>query len=632
MQAEEGAIPPWVAGVLAALLAVAAGFGLAHLSNTLYDSLSYHLFFAARWLQGHAISIVPTPFSDEAQAYAPANGELFFAWLMVPFHGDLLARIGQFPFALLAAATLYATGRRLGAAPGHAIYAPAFFLLSRPILEQTLGANVDLICAALFLTSLYLGIVAVERGGRGDWALWGISVGLYAGTKYLALVYLPVLALGVLVKGFRREMVWAVPGVAMFAMPWYLRNWIIAGSPIYPASFAIGGVRLARGAFDRAAMLNSVFHTSDPRLLFAMAAHGLGPTLFLVWLPIAIIGGLGLLRAGRWLHALLFVTPYLMVPLYWFGLPVNVDSRFLMPAVAPAMIPFAFAFRKGRGWNAGVHSFYATSIVWIIVGAQRELHASVPWFMQGWLSLSGLIKPDFVGWFALCAAVMTGIWFVAARYPGWTLPAMALAILVGATVLAIGGERWCIPSRCEYVDATSPHIRIDLVYGWRWIAEHAHDATVAYTGINLPYPLTGDQLTNRVVYVNIDGNPDWRFHDYDHAVRAGRFRPEPPLLATASGELLPAIFSANGTVEAARPRYERMVGIRDHWIDNLRLENVNFVFIAALTAYEVDNIWHNDRGFPIEDAWASADPQEFHLAYANSLVRIFEVHLAEEAQ
>src|SRR5471032_2596954 len=103
---------------------------------------------------------------------------------MLPFHGDLLARIGQLPFALLGALTLYAFARRLGAPAQGAIYPAAFFLFSRPILEQAIGANVDLICATLFLTSLFLGVIATDRNERRDWVIWGVSVGLYAGSKY----------------------------------------------------------------------------------------------------------------------------------------------------------------------------------------------------------------------------------------------------------------------------------------------------------------------------------------------------------------------------------------------------------------------------------------------------------------
>src|SRR5579864_7239984 len=154
-------LPASMVGVGAALVAFTLAFAVAHAPMTLYDAVSYHLFFAARWVQEHTLSIVPTPFSDAAQAYAPANGELFFVWLLLPFHGDLMARLGQFPFGVAAVVTLYAMARRFGATALQAVYPCAFFALSRPILEQAIGADVDLVCATMFLASMYFGFVAL---------------------------------------------------------------------------------------------------------------------------------------------------------------------------------------------------------------------------------------------------------------------------------------------------------------------------------------------------------------------------------------------------------------------------------------------------------------------------------------
>src|SRR6185369_12012711 len=148
-------LPVHIAVILLPVLAFIVAVGLVQSPLTLYDSVSYHLVFSARWLQDHRISIVPTPFSDPAQAYQPGNGELFFLWLMLPFHGDLLARIGQVPFLLLGAAALYAVARRCGARPSHAAYAPFFFVLARPVVEQAVGADVDLVCTATFLAAIH---------------------------------------------------------------------------------------------------------------------------------------------------------------------------------------------------------------------------------------------------------------------------------------------------------------------------------------------------------------------------------------------------------------------------------------------------------------------------------------------
>ncbi len=153
---------------------------------------------------GAPLSIVATPFSDEAQAYAPANGELFFLWLMAPFHGDLAARVGQLPFYLLSGVALYALARRIGATPAHAIYAPALFFLSRPIVEQAAGADVDLICWSMFLTSILHRPCPPLTRTRDAIGFSGASAsGCTGGSKYVSLIYTPVFLLLPLLGGPR---------------------------------------------------------------------------------------------------------------------------------------------------------------------------------------------------------------------------------------------------------------------------------------------------------------------------------------------------------------------------------------------------------------------------------------------
>ena len=137
--------------------------------------------------------------------------------------------------------------------------------------------------------------------------------------------------------------------------------------------------------------------------------------------------------------------------------------------------------------------------------------------------------------------------------------------------------------------------------------------------------MSGERLTNRVIYVNIDGRDHWRFHDYDRAYRLGQLVLKPPTLATSSGELLPAPAHSGPHANASRPRYERMQGARSAWELGLRRTGVGHLYISALSAYEVDNVWHNAGGFPIEDDWARSDPAIFRLMYENPQVRIYAV-------
>jgi hypothetical protein len=125
------------------------------------------------------------------------------------------------------------------------------------------------------------------------------------------------------------------------------------------------------------------------------------------------------------------------------------------------------------------------------------------------------------------------------------------------------------------------------------------------------------------MYVNIDGHLRWRLHDYDRAYRAGRFSPQPPLLATSSGELEPIAPGQGPRSDAIRPRYERMEGYEDLWVGNLRALGVTHVFVSALSAYEIDNVWHNDGGFPIEDEWARRASRMFDVIYESPQARIY---------
>jgi dolichyl-phosphate-mannose-protein mannosyltransferase len=606
-------VPLAAVAVGAPLLILIAAYGLTHSPLTAYDSLSYHLFFPGRWLQEHGLSIIPTPFSDEAQAYAPANGEVYFLWLMLPIHGDLLARVGQIPFLIAIGAALYGLARRMGARPVHAVYPALLCLASRPIVEQAVGADVDLICWALFLSSLYIGLAAVESGERRDWLLWGVSVGLYLGTKYVALVYSPILLAFVLARGPKRHMLWALPGIAAFALPWYLRNWLVAGSPLYPASVAIAGMTIARGAYSRAAMLFSVFHTTDFRLFPVMAAHAFGVTLILGWFPFAALGVWSIIRRGpRWPGLWIVLAPIVMAALFWFGVPDNVDSRFLLPAAMVGLVPVAFVFKSDPKWNAAVHALYVALILFTWIGLRAELPATLPWFMGGWLSLEGIVAGGYL-WLVLALAVAMGLlWLVTRR---WRVQngVITAAIIILSVVLTRG----------SYLQTTSIFLRSSFFDAWRWVGEHVPGSTIAYTGNNVPYPLMGPHLTNRVYYVNTDRHLDWRLHDYDRAVRARRDPEGQAPLATSSGVLLPLPAGAKAG-DAVRPRYSRMGGDPEAWIRNLRTLRVDHVFISALSAYEIDYMWHDAGGFPIEDKWARADPR-FTIVYENPQVRIYAV-------
>ena len=621
------AIPIVLAALVVPVLTFVIAVGVTQSPLTLYDSISYHLFFPARWLQEHRLTIIATPFSDEAQAYAPANGELWFLWLMLPFHGDLLAKVGQLPFLLLGAATLYALARQMGARPVYAVYPPVFYLLTKRVIEQAVGADVDLACWGMFLASLYLGIEAIRSNEPRDWVLWGIALGLYFGSKYVSLVYAPIVLLLPLLGDFRRRAVWLVPGLLLFAAPWYLRNWIVAGSPIYPSSVIVAGMTIAEGAYTRAAMTNSILHASRLQLLPVMLSLAFGATLFFLWIPFALFGAWNIVSARpRRTTLFLLLAPVVMAILYWYGVPDNLDCRFLLPVTMVALLPFAFVFRASRAWNVTLHGAFIVGALCVLFTQVGELQVAVlPWPIGNWLTFTGMVDRGYM-WPFTGLAIAGGMVAWVIRRPDLAVIGLTAMVCAGAIIFAVSSRQWCPPQGCQFLEISSTYIRPDLITAWRWFGEHVTDATVAYAGNNLPYALVGPRLSNRVYYVNIDHHRDWRFHDYDKAHR--RHPPgllPPTTLANSSGLLKPLPGTAQWHVDAVRPRYERMEGNRDAWLRNLKSLGVRYVFTSVLSVYEVDYMWHTAEGFPIEEEWARDDPNAFTMVYENPEVRVFEL-------
>jgi hypothetical protein len=372
-------------------------------------------------------------------------------------------------------------------------------------------------------------------------------------------------------------------------------------------------------------MLNTVFHVQSLRLAPAILLHALGPSLALVWAPLALVGVIAMLRRGWWPAGWLVLVPVAMAALFWIDLPVNIDARFFMPAVGLVLLPVAFAFGHQRAWNGIAHTLVLAGLAWVVVGARASLPGSLPWYMDHWLDLDGLVTSTSLLGFAALVALMAAV-TMAVRRRALVLPILGCVVLSTGTVLAFGDDSWCVPGRCESVNVSDPFVRGGLINAWRWTDAHIHEATVAYTGINLPYPLAGPHLSNRVVYVNIDGHPSWRLDNYDRAYRAGRFSPLSPALAVSSGELEPIRPGIGPRDDAVRPRYERLEGFADLWTHNLDQLHVDDLFVARLSVYEIDYEAHDASGYPIEAAWAAQSPDRFTLIFEDEDARIYSVH------
>ena len=122
---------------------------------------------------------------------------------------------------------------------------------------------------------------------------------------------------------------------------------------------------------------------------------------------------------------------------------------------------------------------------------------------------------------------------------------------------------------------------------------------MAYTGVNLAFPLHGADLSNDVRYVNVAGGPNDVLHDF-------------PPSARDAGSAEPAPYRRGA-------RYET-------WLANLRAARSEILFVTAMYPIVQRTVDHDADGFPIERAWADAHPDLFVLRHAGPGARVYEVH------
>lgn len=203
-----------------------------------WDAMTYHLARAAFWIQQHAVAYVAdSPFAP-INAYPP-NAEIGALLTLILSGGDRYVGVVQF-VALLATATgIYGIGRRIGLDVPAALFGALAFLTLPVVVLQGWTALNDLVVASFLVAATYylLGTTRVEL------SFGGLALALAVGTKFTALIALPLVALVALVGQPRRrwlEVALATAAGAAIGSYWLVVNLVHTGSVDAGAAEALG--------------------------------------------------------------------------------------------------------------------------------------------------------------------------------------------------------------------------------------------------------------------------------------------------------------------------------------------------------------------------------------------------------
>jgi hypothetical protein len=317
------------------------------------------------------------------------------------------------PLALfLAAAAAVVVGARLVAGDTVALLAGAIFLTQPLVVWESTASLVDVGVAFAVAMSVLNLVVWVQIRRTAPLVAAGVFAGAAAGMKYIGLFAAFAVAIAVLLAARRREgltaLVTAGLPAVLVALPWYAKNWLLTGNPLFP--FVFGGVDDSVSTAIRSGLETYGFGRSpiDAILVpFRLIAHGgafdggdwLSPLVLLVP-PVALLDRSR--RRGAAI-ALLSVVVYVAC---WFA--TSQQARFLVPAVPVLAVLAALGVHalalRGRAWRAlaiagtagalavgcGTFAVFSAQFFPVVFGVQSEedFLAKRTWYYDGiaWLN------------------------------------------------------------------------------------------------------------------------------------------------------------------------------------------------------------------------------------------------------
>lgn len=537
---------PWSLLIMGGVIALVVGHWALTTKHALdrgifnFDSLWYHLPFAADIAQSHSVTgmhHVDTVFTNW---FYPQNAEVLHADGMLLLGRDTLSLFLNYWWLGVGFLSAWCIGRPYGRG-SLSVVAVAILLECHTLVVREPGAaKNDLMAAVLLLAAIAILIDAwasqrAEQPADGPisraiddisahrpgflpvgWPLAaaGLAVGLGVGTKVTVLAMAAALSVAVLVLA-PRERRWAA--AAWWFVPallgggyWYLRNLVVAGNPV-PEVESLGPIslphpeRLQVGRPD----FSIVHYATDTGVWREYFGPGLHDAFGLLW-PLVVGGALvaalwallsGRDRIVRWVGAvaLFALLAYVFTPLSAagaegapeaFGINVRYVYGALLAALALAPLPRFFDVGRRQWWLLG-------GLLAVLVLSDR----------------GDAVLRDPGRLFALLVVVLVVLVPVAllvARDRGASrgivvagFAALALAVItIGYPV-----QRHYFEQRFanEVADESIPGMQLDSAYRW---ARGIDDARIGLVGTSAgfaQYGFYGTDLSNRVVYLGAEG-------------------------------------------------------------------------------------------------------------------------------
>jgi hypothetical protein len=455
-----------------------------------YDSIWYHLPFAARFVQHGWLTRFPYISPDFPTNFHPANAELLHGIAMAVLGRDFLSpllNLGWLTVGLLAG---WSIGRPWNRHWLTLLATAVVFGLPELTVTQAGTAGND--AASLALVALTAALLVHARDDRSR-VVAALAAGLAVGTKLTLLAPVLALTVGVVViagrgRRARAAITWLAP-VALTGSFWYLRNLVRAGSPV--PSLDLGPLPAPKYAVIEKRGFSILHYATEPSVWRKYFASGLHDAFGLAWpvLLVAVAAGAvyALVHRGArpvervlGASALFAGAAYVAMPTSAVGPPGRpilfyLTLRYAAPTLWLGLVLLAIAWPRGR-------APLAVALTVVFLGSQRSNPRLAPWATGEHAATAVAV----LGTVALVGAIVLAV-AACRRASRPVLVAAAVVVAVLAVAAGFVGQREHY--RRRYAEP---------VFAW---SDALRDQRIGFAGFEPNYPFYGADLTNEVEYV-----------------------------------------------------------------------------------------------------------------------------------
>jgi hypothetical protein len=422
-----------LAWVAAAAMLAAVGYEAyigARLPPVAWDAIYYHLISAAQWVRtGHLVAPLPglspgnSVYIYLAADTFPKDAEITMAWLGLFTHDTSLVQLTQVAYVPLLAGGTYGICRHLDVRPRWAIVAAALVTLTPAVLQEMGTDYVDVASAAPriaaweFLLAAFPASAPLDEDPNArkvrNLLLCGVCLGLTAGIKSTGVLvcvaaFLVIVGLCGRDTRLRIQAARPAPGagypplpsvgrcVAAAAIPtvllgsfWYIRTWIVWGSPFWPITLGpfpglvsgtdftnVGGAQIPLQLKSYSGLMLLLRSWITP-------GYSLGTVWLAVLLPAIAVATVLVVRRRRPMPLLAVIAPLFVITLISPGAWV---TRFSIPIVAVGAVALVLVLEMiprgrmaGRLWRAGAFAVGAGTLALALSLAWNTLNNLQPW-------------------------------------------------------------------------------------------------------------------------------------------------------------------------------------------------------------------------------------------------------------